>query len=50
MRARSSGAVDGEVGAFGHVLAQQSVGVLVRSPLPGAVGVAEVDLDAGVDA
>jgi hypothetical protein len=38
-----------EVGSTWHVLAQQSVRVLVRAPLPGAVRVAEVDLDAGVD-
>ena len=31
------------------VLAKQSVGVLVAAALPGALGVAEEDLDAGVD-
>ena len=39
--------VRGEVGALGQVLAQQPVGVLVGAALPGAAGVAEVDLDAG---
>ena len=42
--------VDGEVGAFGHPLAEEAVGVLVGAALPGRVGVAEVDVDAGVDA
>jgi len=37
----------GEVGAPGHVLAEQPVGVLVDAALPGATGVGEVDLDAG---
>ena len=40
----------GEVGAFWEVLAEESVGVLVGASLPGAVRVAEVDLEAGVDA
>src|SRR6266540_2029292 len=43
------GAVSAEVGAAGEVLAEQAVGVFVRAALPGAVGVAEVDVDAGVD-
>ena len=30
-------------------MAQEAVGVLVRGPLPGRVGIAEVDLDAGGD-
>src|SRR5450755_1146734 len=38
-----------EVGALGEVLAQQPVGVLVRSALPRTAGIAEVDLDAAVD-
>jgi hypothetical protein len=38
------GAVPGEVGAFGEVLAQQPVGVLVGGALPRALRVAEVDL------
>src|ERR1700709_1460708 len=42
------GSVDCEVGALGEVLAQQSIGVLVRAALPGRARVAEVDLDAGV--
>jgi len=44
------GAVPGEVGALGEVLAQQPVGVLVAAALPWAARVAEVDLQAGVDA
>jgi hypothetical protein len=42
--------VDGELGAFGEVLAQQPVGVLVRGPVPWRVGVGEVDRDVGLDA
>ena len=38
-----------QVGAFGEVLAQQAVGVLVRAALPGAVRVGEEDRDAGLD-
>ena len=38
-------AVDGQVRPLGEVLAQETVGVLARSPFPGAMGVAEVDLD-----
>jgi hypothetical protein len=41
--------VSREVGAFGEVLAQQAVGVLVGTALPGAVRVAEVDRQPGVD-
>ena len=37
----------GEAGAFGEVLADQAVGVLVGGALPGAVGVGEVDRDVG---
>src|SRR5205807_10230064 len=33
----------------GEVLAQQPVGVLVRSALPRTAGIAEVDLDAAID-
>src|SRR3954469_2984570 len=43
------GAVPAEVGALREVLAQQPVGVLVRAALPGAVGIAEVDLETSVD-
>jgi hypothetical protein len=44
------GSGDGEeVGALGEVLAQQPVGVLVGSALPGSVRIAEEDVDAGVD-
>jgi hypothetical protein len=39
---RSSGGVDGQVGALGQVLAQQPVGVLIRAALPRAAGVREV--------
>ena len=49
MRARSSAECAEEVGAFGQVLAQQAVGVLVGAALPGGMGVAEVDRDAGGD-
>src|SRR5215212_7534152 len=42
-------AVEAQVGAFREVLPQQTVGVLVRAALPRAVGVAEVDLNAGLD-
>jgi len=40
--------VDGQIGSFGEVLPQQSVGVLAGASLPGAMRVAEVDVDAGV--
>src|SRR3954451_10835788 len=43
------GIMHAEVGALGKVLAQQPVGVLVCSTLPGAVRVTEVDLDPGGD-
>jgi len=32
-----------QIGAFGQVLAQQAVGVLVGAPLPGMIGMGEVD-------
>src|SRR5215475_4527524 len=38
-----------EIGAFWKILAQQSVGVLVRAALPWAVRIAEIDLNASVD-
>src|SRR5262249_18591914 len=41
--------VGGQVGAFGQVVADQAVGVLVGAALPGGVGVGEVDRDAGGD-
>src|SRR5207248_887185 len=44
-----SAVVAGEVGAFGEVLADESDGVFGGAALPGPAGVAEVDLDAGVD-
>src|SRR5205807_170641 len=40
----------GERHPLREVLAQEPVGVLVRAALPGAVRVAEVDADAGIDA
>ena len=36
-----------EVGAFGEVLAEQTVGVLVGAALPWTLGVAEVDVEVG---
>ena len=41
--------MDREVGPLGEVLAEEAVGVLVAAALPGAVWLAEVDLDAGLD-
>ena len=41
-------AMSAEVGAFGQILPDQPVGVFVAAALPGAVGIGEVDLDAGV--
>ena len=32
-----------QIGAFGQVLAQETVGVLVGAPLPGVVGMGKVD-------
>ena len=29
--------------AFGHVLANQSIGILVESPLPSLIGMGEID-------
>src|SRR5215218_8688266 len=43
------GAAHAEVGALWKVLPQQPVGVLVRATLPGAVGIAEVDLKTSLD-
>jgi len=43
------GIMHAEIGSLGKVLAQQAVGILVRAALPGAVRVAEVDMDPGVD-
>src|SRR6478736_4528126 len=39
----------GEVGAFGKVLTQQAIRVLVRAALPRRVRVAEIDLQSDVD-
>ena len=38
-----------KIGAFGEVLAQEPVGVLVRSALPRAVRIAEVDRQPGIE-
>ena len=38
-----------EVSTFGEVLAQQTVGVLVRTTLPRAAGIAEENLQPSVD-
>src|SRR5260370_41984271 len=46
-KAEVVGVVLAEVGAFGEVLAQQAVGVLVGAALPGAGRGAEIDLEAG---
>jgi len=40
---------EGEVGALGQVLAEEPVGVFVRSSLPGAAWIAEGHLDVGGD-
>jgi hypothetical protein len=42
--------VPAEVSALREVLPEQAVGVLVRSALPGTVGVCEVDRHACIDA
>ncbi len=39
----------GHVGAFGEVLAEEAVGVLIRTSLPRRVRATEIHLDAGVD-
>ena len=36
-----------QVGPFGKILSQQTIGVLVGTPLPRALRVAELDLDVG---
>ena len=41
-------AIAAQIGSLGELLAQQAVGVFVASPLPGAIGVTEVHLHAGV--
>ena len=40
--------VSAEIGAFGEVLTEQTVGVLVGSTLPWCLGVAEVDIQIGI--
>ena len=37
-----------EVGAFGEVLTEETVGVLVGSTLPSRMGIAEVDVEVGI--
>ena len=44
-----AGAMDAEIRSFGEVLPQQSIGVLVGSPLPGTLRVAEVHLQTSVN-
>ena len=39
-------AVDWEIGSLRHVLAEEPVGIFVRPPLPGTMGIAEVHLNA----
>lgn len=39
--------IDRQVGTLRHVLAQQAVGMLVLSTLPGAVRAGKIDLNAG---
>src|SRR5471032_318723 len=39
--------IDRQVAALGHVLAQQAIGIFVRSPLPRAVRIGKIDLNAG---
>ena len=41
--------MDGQVGFLGEVLSQQAVGVFVGAALPGALRIAEVDVDLGGD-
>ncbi len=41
-------AVEGQVRPLWEVLAEEAVGVLAGPPLPGAMGVAEIDRDAGL--
>lgn len=36
----------GQIGAFGEILANQAVGIFIAAPLPGAVRIGEIDLDA----
>jgi hypothetical protein len=43
------GRPSGQVGALREVLAEKSVGVLVRAALPWALGVGEEDGDVGLD-
>jgi hypothetical protein len=38
-----------QVGSFGEILTQESVGVFVATALPGCVWVTEVDIDSGLD-
>jgi hypothetical protein len=40
--------VSTEVGSLGQILAYEAIGIFVAAALPRAVGIAEVDFDAGV--
>ena len=44
------GAMLAEIRALGELLAEQTVGVLVAAELPGALRVAELDIETGIDA
>ena len=48
-RVQFSGWMLAEIGALRKVLAQQTVGVFVRTSLPRALRIAEVDLEPGID-
>jgi hypothetical protein len=39
-----------QIGALREVLSQQTVGILIGAALPWALGIAEVDMQSGVDA
>ena len=41
--------MQGKVGSLGEILTQQTVGIFIRSALPGALRVTEVDLHIGGD-
>src|SRR5260370_12294218 len=48
-RSEIIGGVRAQVRAFREVLAQQTIGVLIRAPLPWTLRVAEEDLQSGVE-
>ena len=39
--------VYGQVGSLGEVLSEQTIGVLIGTPLPRTLRIAEVDIDVG---